>query len=186
MRILLRTAEEKNISAFSIVRINLSRNKKPLLGPFYPDRQIRIFRKDKVTFKGLVHELPIVHGNICHLPEDYYILHFPHSRGFFPKKLICYAYLEAMEYYRHKTRSKLRRALWGLAPLSTPLIYAYHLALPLKRKKPFNIPTLIYTFRQSIYESLVHTLMKLRSKKETRRAKRIEEKGLIQLLKLED
>ncbi|MEM2158267.1 MAG: glycosyltransferase family 2 protein [Sulfolobales archaeon] len=70
MRILLRTAEEKNISAFSIVRINFSRNKKLLLGPFYPDRQIRIFRKDKVTFKGLVHELPIVHGDIHHLPED--------------------------------------------------------------------------------------------------------------------
>ncbi|MEM0241401.1 MAG: glycosyltransferase [Candidatus Nezhaarchaeales archaeon] len=186
MRTLLETAEEKNISAFSIVRINLSRNKKILLGPFYPDRQIRIFRKDKVTYKGLVHELPIVHGNIYHLPEDYYILHIPYSRKFFPEKLRYYAYLEAMEYYRHRAKCKLREALWKLAPLSTALLYVYNLARLLKYKSPFNIPTLIYIFRRSIYESLVHTLMKLRSGEEIRRAKRIEEKGLIQLLKLED
>ncbi|MCR8473802.1 MAG: hypothetical protein NDP21_06145 [Crenarchaeota archaeon] len=55
----------------------------------------------------------------------------------------------------------MRRALWGLAPLSAALIYAYHLALSLKQKKPFNIPTLIYTFRDSVYESLAISTMYL-------------------------
>ncbi|MEM0317436.1 MAG: glycosyltransferase family 2 protein [Candidatus Nezhaarchaeales archaeon] len=185
MKLLLETVGEE-VSAFSITRVNLSHNKKPLLGPFYPDRQIRIFRKDRVTFKGLVHEFPIVHGRIYHLPEDYYILHIPSSKEFWPKKFTYYAYLEAMEYYRHKARSRLRRALWRLAPLSTSLIFVYLVVRSLILREPLNFPSLIFTFRLALYESLVNTLMNLRSKEESLRAKMIEERGLIRLLKLEE
>jgi hypothetical protein len=73
-----------------------------LFGRIYPDRQIRIYRKDKVLYRGLVHELPIVYGKVHELPEEYYIIHYVTPSK---SKTLLYAYLESIEYYKHHTPS---------------------------------------------------------------------------------
>ena len=179
LRSLIESANE-TVSAFNVTRVNLSHNKVPLYGPFYPDPQIRIFKKHKVSYKGLVHEVPKISGKIISLPSNYFIIHLSKDKGFWPKKMSIYAFLEALQYYEHKTRSKLRKMLWHLALISAPLICLYHISLSMyKEKKPLNVPTLVSTLKIALYEALVHTLMRIRSKKEKERAKLIEKKGLI-------
>ncbi|MCS7385722.1 MAG: glycosyltransferase family 2 protein [archaeon GB-1867-005] len=173
--------KSKNVSAFSTLRINILPGKKIILGPFL-NRQIRIFKKSKVIFKGLVHELPQVHGILKHLPEYYCLLHFI-KRDW--SRRLFYARLEALQYHKRKTKSIWKKVLWQLAPLSTPLIYLYYLAFSAKNRKPLNIPTLIYAMDSALYRAIVQTIMHIRGKNKTRRAKLIEEIGLIKLLKLD-
>jgi len=135
-------------------------------------------------YRGVVHELPIVDGKILELAEEYYILHYPS----FPKsKLLFYAYLESLEYYRHNTRSNIRKALWMFTPLSAPMIIIYnmyHLVLkPIMKKTSYvnscTIIRIINTF--ALYEILVQTLTKFRGRRELI-SKLISEHGLIRLL----
>ena len=85
LRGLIEFGEKNNISAFEAIRVNLTKRGVPLLGPFYPDTQCRIFRKDRVVYKGLVHEMPKVFGEKHCLPEEYYILHL--NQEFWSKNL---------------------------------------------------------------------------------------------------
>ena len=170
----------KNINGYRVIRINLI-NKKPLLGPFYPDKQIRIFKKQKAIYKGLVHELPIIDGSIMDLPEDYYIIH---KVNFSWKKELLYAYLESLMYEKYHAKNLFRIAIFHLAPLSTILLYLYFVGKSLYKRDPLNILGIIYAWNLAIYESILHILMHLRTKKEKLRAKLINKKGLIRLLKL--
>ena len=47
LKSLIEYAGSKGFYAFSTVRVNITPLGKPLLGPFYPDRQIRILKKKK-------------------------------------------------------------------------------------------------------------------------------------------
>jgi glycosyltransferase involved in cell wall biosynthesis len=61
LRDLIEKADKEMIDAFSIVRVNYDvKCRQIIFGPAYPDRQIRIYRKNKVLYRGIVHELPIV------------------------------------------------------------------------------------------------------------------------------
>lgn len=74
---LIHKAEFEGFSALSTLRVDYDRScGDVILGSFY-NRQIRIYRKDRALYKGLVHELPIIHGKILDLPEGYYIIHYP-------------------------------------------------------------------------------------------------------------
>jgi glycosyltransferase involved in cell wall biosynthesis len=165
IRELVAKAEREHYAALSIVRIDYStRCRQIVFGPFY-NRQIRVYNRTKVLYRGVVHELPIVFGNVLELPEEYYILRYPS----WPKsKLVFYAYLESLEYYQHATRSKIRKALWKLTPLSAPMIAMYNIILLLRMKENphINLCTLIRTINTySLYEILIHTLTKFRGKK---------------------
>ncbi|MEM3526214.1 MAG: glycosyltransferase family 2 protein, partial [Candidatus Jordarchaeaceae archaeon] len=92
IRELIEFGENHEISAFSITRVNLNKNMRPILGPFYPDTQIRIYRKDKVIYRGLMHELPEVIGKKCQLPEEYFIIHLPMNQEYWYKKFAHYVY----------------------------------------------------------------------------------------------
>jgi glycosyltransferase involved in cell wall biosynthesis len=128
LRDLVEKAERERYVALSTIRVDYDKKcRQVVLCPYY-NRQIRIYKKDKVLYRGVVHELPIVDGKILELAEEYYILHYPS----FPKsKLLFYAYLESLEFYRHNTRSNIRKALWMFTPLSAPMIiistYDYHI-----------------------------------------------------------
>ena len=37
--------------------------------------QTRLFMKDRVLFKGMIHEQPVVHGRLCTLDDKYFIAH---------------------------------------------------------------------------------------------------------------
>jgi hypothetical protein len=182
LRWLVAKASREHYAALSIVRVNYdSRCRQLVLGPFY-NRQIRVYHRNKVLYRGVVHELPIVFGNVLELPEEYYILHYP---SWSKSKLVFYAYLESLEYYRHATRSKIRKALWKLTPLSAPMIITYNIILNLimKRNLHINLCTLIRTIdTYSLYEILVHTLTKFRGGKRERISMFISKYGLITLL----
>lgn len=43
---------------------------------FYPDYQIRLFRKDKTKYQGIIHEAPKVDGKTKNAPLELYINHY--------------------------------------------------------------------------------------------------------------
>jgi hypothetical protein len=135
IRELVARAEREHYAALSIMRIDYGpRCRQLVFGPFY-NRQIRVYNKSRVLYRGVVHELPMVFGNVLELPEEYYILHYPS----WPKsKLVFYAYLESLEYYQHAARSKIRKALWKLTPLSASMTVMYH-SLMMKRNPHINL-----------------------------------------------
>jgi len=187
LRDLVEKAEREGYVALSTIRVDYDKKcRQAVLGPYY-NRQIRIYKKDKVLHRGVVHELPIVDGKILELAKEYYILHYPS----FPKsKLLFYAYLESLEYYRARanTRSNIRKALWMFTPLSAPMIIIhsmYHLVLkPIMKKTSYvnscTIIRIINTF--ALYEILVQTLTKFRGRRRELISKLISEHGLIRLL----
>jgi glycosyltransferase involved in cell wall biosynthesis len=182
LRNLVTMAENMGYAALSTIRIDYDRKCKRLVfGPFY-NKQIRIYRKDRLLYRGLVHELPVVFGKIHELPEEYYILHYPTwSRS----KLAFYAYLEALEYYQHFSRSIIRKTLWKTLPFSAPLIILYNLINGfLKKQNPcMNLCTVMRTIdTAAFYELLVHILIKFRGKRRERLSKLISKYGLIRLL----
>jgi len=184
LKSLIEYAESNRICAFSTVRVNITPRGKPLLGPFYPDRQIRIFKKEKAIYRGIIHEMPQIQGKILTLPEEYYIMHlWSESRH---KKITQYARIQALQYFELSHHSKIRRALWYLLPISSIPYYFYLLYASSFRGKIFNLETIIYTVEKMLYDSLFFTLMKLRSEKQKEIAKLISEKGFIQLLKLDE
>ena len=53
--------------------------KHTLFGPAYPDRQVRIYKilmKNRVLYRGLVHEYLRAYGKIYELLEEYFIIHY--------------------------------------------------------------------------------------------------------------
>ncbi|MDW8036208.1 MAG: glycosyltransferase family 2 protein [Candidatus Korarchaeum sp.] len=176
---------EPAVSAFSITRFNILPNGTPLLGIFYPDKQIRVYRKDKVLYKGLVHEHPTIYGGIKYLPDEYHIIHMIYEGFFSMEKTVRYAYFTALEYHTLKAKNKLRIALYKSAPLSTLPFFFYLLMWGMMRRKPMNLKSVLYTFKNSVYESLASTLINFRGEKRSKIAKVVEEKGLIQLLGLD-
>ena len=136
--------------------------------------QIRLFKKSKVSFKGIIHEQPTVHGRLCTLVDAYYIEHrtdlMHHAANNYNKMLVfemlSYADYNAivLDYMRkffaldmHSLKAKL---LLGFASL---LLNAYELVL-LKKKDQELAPrdylffyflrTLAYSFRQRRLGSL--------------------------------
>jgi glycosyltransferase involved in cell wall biosynthesis len=179
LKSLIKDANDE-ISAYRITRINL-KNGKPLLGPLYLDKQIRIFKKKKAIYKGLVHELPTIKGSISDLPECYHIIHMINNSR---SKQLFYARLESLMYYKYRGKNLLRIGIWKMAPFNVILLYLYHICKAIYLDKPLNISSLIYSWNLALYDAVLWIYMHSRTKKSTYRAKMIQERGLIQLLKL--
>lgn len=64
----------KIYDAIMVRRVNSTKNG-VLLGSFWKDFQIRIYKKSKVCYKGKIHELPMMDGKIYRLPDQYAIIH---------------------------------------------------------------------------------------------------------------
>jgi glycosyltransferase involved in cell wall biosynthesis len=174
--------EKEGYDALSILRINYDRRCNGLaLGSFY-NRQIRVFKKDKALYKGLIHELPLIRGRVLELPEGYYILHFPNINL---RKLVKYAYIEVLEKYKFITKSKIKSILWKLSPFSIIAIWFYYLIFDIAHKKLYGVCTIKNEFYLAIYEALIHTLIKFRSMRREIIAKIISSYGLIQILNLD-
>jgi glycosyltransferase involved in cell wall biosynthesis len=185
LKSLIEHAEANNICAFRIIRVNLTPQGKPILGPFYPDGQIRIFKREKALYRGLIHEFPQIQGKILPLPDEYYIIHL--WCKIWSKKHVQYVRIQALQYFKIEHPSKTRRALWYLLPITSIPYYFYLLyAYGLRGKKIFNLEAIKYTVGKMLYDSLLFTLIKLRNKKQEEIAKLISEKGFIQLLRLDE
>jgi hypothetical protein len=136
--------------------------------------QIRLFKKSKVSFKGIIHEQPAVHGRLCTLGDAYYIEHrtdlMHHSTNDYGKmnlfEVLSYAdYNDIVLDYVRKlfaldTKTLKARLLLGFASL---LLNAYELVLLKKEDQElarrdyqwfYFIRTLAYSFRQRRLGSL--------------------------------
>lgn len=80
---------------------------------WYPDRQTRLYHRDKARFAGIVHESVNVHGTVGLLSGD--LLHYPaDTLGENALKLDVYTTLAAKQLYQANRRS------WRMAALFAP------------------------------------------------------------------
>jgi len=136
--------------------------------------QIRLFKKSKVEFKGIIHEQPTVNGRLCTLGDAYYIEHrtdlMHHAANNYNKMLVfemlSYADYNAIvidyirKFFALDTQTLRAKLLLGFASL---VLNAYELVL-LKNKNQELAPrdyqwfyflrTLAYSFRQRRLGSL--------------------------------
>jgi glycosyltransferase involved in cell wall biosynthesis len=175
-------------SIIAIPRANIV-NGRLLYEPFWPDWQIRLFRKGSVEITGLIHNYIRPLGEVYKLPIKYYILHFPPSASM--SKLVNYARYEALEYSEFRRRGSstrkdlVIRGIYKLAPLTLPLHVLSLMVNQLTKYRYLNVPTLKALLERVLYDNIVHTLIKTRGKRRIKIAKFIEEKGLIELLNID-
>ena len=175
-------------SIIAIPRANIV-NGRLLYEPFWPDWQIRLFRKGSVEITGLIHNYIRPLGEVYRLPIKYYILHFPPSASM--SKLVNYARYEALEYSEFRRRGSstrkdlVIRGIYELAPLTIPLHALSLMVNQLTKYGYLNVPTLKALLERVLYDNIVHTLIKTRRGRKTRIARLIEEKGVVRLLNLE-
>ena len=172
-------------AAIDVLRVNLAKNGRIILAPYYPDRVVKVFRKDKVTFTGRVHDGPRISGPTYHLPDEYYLIHLPYHDNNWLKKAMVYAYYQSIQYASAIGGNMFRRALLKTLPLTTIPYYLYLMSALIKRNLPINSLSLEYCFRRALYDSILQTLMKLRSRKRRKLAEKISEMGFSQFLGIE-
>ncbi|MEM4970744.1 MAG: glycosyltransferase family 2 protein [Sulfolobales archaeon] len=191
LRSIVIDASRKGYAALSIAEANLDSSGRLLLGPFWPDRHIRIYQRDKVVYKGIIHEHPRIMGRIMDLPANiYYIVHLAnlnsYSRKIKIKKILNYARLEAIMKKSLGYRNPIAKTLLYLSPLSIPLIWLYINARTILKGYPINTPALIEAFyNYALYLGIAQFFMNICGKRKREIAKKVQEIGLIQLLRVE-
>lgn len=144
-----------------------------------PSYQIRIYNRYFVEYKGIVHELPIVRGQVAELdPYTYFIIHIKTSFRELFRKNLKYARLEKIQIYRRRNFVHRACVETRLAPIAFPLIIGERLV----RNPPINSAGIPRALINALYHSLVAILMSLRSKEEERLAEFIQKHGIIELL----
>lgn len=69
--------DNKSFNAYAIPRQNILLGKTMKFGGWYPDYQIRLFKKDKlITWKGKLHETPVFEGELGYLKQP--MIHITH------------------------------------------------------------------------------------------------------------
>jgi len=175
-------------SIVEIARANIS-NGRLLYEPFWPDWQIRLFRKGSLEVTGLIHTYLKPLGRVYRLPTRYYIIHLAFLTS--TSNLVNYARYEALEYYEFRRRGSstrkdiIIRRIYKLAPLTTPLHALSIIVNQLTKYGYTNIPTLKALLIRVLYDNIVHILIKIRGERKARIAKFIEKKGLIKPLNLD-
>lgn len=106
-------SREGKVAAVNIPRLNVFFGKKIKHTNFWPDRQIRFFKKGQVAFSEKIHSYPKVEGETLDLPgeEPLAIRHFPYSS--------IREYLQRMERYSDIEAKNLfgegkRFSLWNV------------------------------------------------------------------------
>lgn len=72
----------------------------------YPDRQIRLTKKDKTKYRGMIHEFPVIDGKIKDLPDDLYMIHLVpnhYSLKTFGKHHKRYAAIQSMQMTKNRS-----------------------------------------------------------------------------------
>jgi glycosyltransferase involved in cell wall biosynthesis len=175
-------------SVVEVARANIS-NGRLLYEPFWPDRQIRLFKKGSVEVTGIIHGYIKPKGKKYRLLIKNYILHLAPSASL--SKLVNYTRYEALEYFEFRRKcSSIRRDLiikgvYRLASLTTPLHVLSLMVNQVTKYGYLNVPTLRALLTRALYDNIVHTLIKTRGKRKTRIARLIEEKGIVRLPSLD-
>ena len=181
---LVNYAIEHDYSALRINRYNYSVKHREFILDFgFPDPQIRVFDRRKVKYRGIIHEVPRVHGRIMQLPPNYAILHLVSDLSLLNKKDVIYAYVERLD-HTYST-SKLYSAFVKVAlftPVAWSILYAYYIVRQLMAGKPINMVGLLNTFRFVLYKNLALLLIITRGKRLSKLASAINKYGVIDLL----
>jgi len=145
--------------------------------------QTRIYNRHYIVYRGIVHEGPKVLGKTVKLnPYEYYILHLKGDswlRWF--RSVARYAYFERIEIYRFRGYIEGPLVSLRVAPIMGPIVVAVNIA----RERPYNLVGLYEALLTGLYRVLCTTLMSLRGRRMEKIAKIVQERGLIQLLKLD-
>ena len=185
LREIIESCQQRDFVAIDLLRVNLSRNGKVIPAPYFPDRVLKIFRKDRVVFTGRVHEGPKVFGPTYHLSSKYYLIHLPYHENNWVKKAVGYAYYQSIQYSSIIGGNMFRRALLRLLPLTTIPYYLYLISALIKRNFPVNSLSLKYCFRRALCDGVLQTLMNFRNNKRKRLAEKISKNGFSQFLGIE-
>ncbi len=101
IRLLLKSDIPDNVSGFSLPRVLFIGDQPVRRGGFYPDAQLRLFRKDRGRFKTrIVHEAVKVDGDVVRLKNP--MLHYSYKDvEQFAAAMDKYARLSARHYYEN-------------------------------------------------------------------------------------
>lgn len=106
---ILRVIQRRNCDAWQVPRRNFLFSKEVRYTGWYPDYQIRLFRRENIRYDASrkVHELPLISGDTCSLLNP--LIHYNYRTwGQFIQKQRQYAPLEAEALFSSGTRARVR------------------------------------------------------------------------------
>lgn len=112
---LIKITKEDNFTAVNIPRKNIFFNQWISHTNFWPDRQIRFFKKGYVEWTTIIHSYPKVKGELLNLPasEELAILHYGYDSYIqFIKRQIRYSNVEAENRYKNGARFSFINLIW--------------------------------------------------------------------------
>lgn len=112
---LIKIAKEDNYTAVNIPRKNIFFNQWIKHTNFWPDRQIRFFKKGYVEWTTIIHSYPKVKGALLNLPasEELAILHYGYDSYIqFIRRQIRYSSVEAENRYKNGARFSFINLIW--------------------------------------------------------------------------
>ncbi len=107
--------EENNISGVKIPRLNFIFGKKIKHTNFWPDYQLRFFKKEKITFSEIIHSTPAIDGEIKKLPAEEMIALQHHSYKDvkeYWQRMQRYSSIEAQNMYQQGKRFSFGRLFY--------------------------------------------------------------------------
>lgn len=116
-------------------------------------------RRDRVLYRGMVHEPPTVSGKVFELPDDYFFI--IHLCSFDWRKMF-FLYISGEPGASRRPVRLIRRALWHLSPFSALTLMVYRFARDFIAKK-FHVNTITVLralYPSSLNEVLVQTLIR--------------------------
>jgi len=179
-------AEAGNVHGFLIRRYDIIDGE--LILHAQPGYQLRLYRRDRVLYKGIVHELPVIQGNVEALPDKYYIMHLLNNISFtrYVKKRLNYARYASIQWPRNlHAVSPIKRTLLKLLPISIYLLTSRYIILTRKNNKYLNMTSLKNSFYLSMDDFLLELMLTIRSRRRRRLAEIVYKHGFIQLLGLD-
>jgi len=91
------------VDAFSFSRVNFFMSRPILHGLSYPDTQVRLYKKAKAHYAGLIHEQPIILGRVFN--SRLHILHEQKdSNRFLSERIVRYVIFWARQHHREESR----------------------------------------------------------------------------------
>jgi len=181
-------AEARGIHGFLIKRYDIINGELALHAQPHPGYQLRLYRRDRVLYRGIVHELPVIQGNVEALPDKYYIMHLLNDISFsrYMKKRLNYARYASIQWPRNlHAVSLIKRAILKILPISIYLLTLRYIALTWKNNKYLNMASLKNSFYLSTDDFLLELMLTIRSRKRRKLAEIVYKYGFIQLLGLD-
>lgn len=108
-------AQISEVEAVNIPRLNIFFQKKIRHTNFWPDRQIRFLKKDKVVFSETIHSYPKINGQILNLParEDLAIYHYGYKNlSEYIQRMKRYSDIEAQNIFDNHGKFSLKDLIY--------------------------------------------------------------------------